>query len=105
MKKAYENWMHVVEYDGKSLLGFKQPNNSDASQAEAPRVSEEYTNSFDQQFTLQNLPVPVPSDQPTMDPGLAVGGTYCSARNSLVYLSIRVKVLIQNSMSYPYAGL
>ncbi|XP_015888112.1 calmodulin-binding protein 60 B [Ziziphus jujuba] len=74
VKKAYENWMHVVEYDGKSLLGFKQPNSSDASQAEAPRVSEEYTNSFDQQFTLQNLPVPVPSDQPTMDPGLAVGG-------------------------------
>lgn len=91
MKKAYENWMHVVEYDGKSLLSFKEPNSPDAPQAEAPRVSQEYTNSFDQHFTLQNLPIPVLSDQPTMDPGLSVGGIYCSVQNSLVYLSIIMK--------------
>ncbi|KAE9461801.1 hypothetical protein C3L33_06292, partial [Rhododendron williamsianum] len=34
VKKAYDNWMHVIEYDGKSLLGFKQNQNSVASQSD-----------------------------------------------------------------------
>ncbi|XP_044954682.1 calmodulin-binding protein 60 D-like isoform X1 [Hordeum vulgare subsp. vulgare] len=28
VKKAYEDWMHAVEYDGKALLGFKQKKRS-----------------------------------------------------------------------------
>ncbi|MCP6508329.1 ACBP60 family protein, partial [Klebsiella pneumoniae] len=28
VKKAYEDWMHVVEYDGKGLLSFKQKKKS-----------------------------------------------------------------------------
>lgn len=78
VKKAYENWIHVVEYDGKSLLSYKQTNSSDAPQTEAPRISQDYSNSFDQQFTLPALPVPVPSDQPTMDSSLSVGGILLS---------------------------
>lgn len=74
VKKAYENWMHVVEYDGKSLLNFKDPKIIDASQTEAPRASQDYSNSFDQQFALPTLPVPVPADQPTMDSSLSIGG-------------------------------
>ncbi|KAL0398662.1 UNVERIFIED_CONTAM: Calmodulin-binding protein 60 B [Sesamum radiatum] len=30
VKKAYENWMHVIEYDGKSLLGFDQSYNDNS---------------------------------------------------------------------------
>ena len=28
VKKAYEDWMHAVEYDGKALLSFKQKKKS-----------------------------------------------------------------------------
>ncbi|KAF8400337.1 hypothetical protein HHK36_013634 [Tetracentron sinense] len=74
MKKAYDNWMHVIEYDGKSLLSFKQNKRSSASRAEAPLDPHDYSNSFGLQFSLPSLPVPVPSEQPSMDSGLAVGG-------------------------------
>ncbi|XP_062013276.1 calmodulin-binding protein 60 D-like isoform X2 [Rosa rugosa] len=72
VKKAYENWMHVMEYDGKSLLNFKQQKGPVTSQLEVPMASQEYTNSFNQQFTLPSLPVP--SEQNIMDPGFIAGG-------------------------------
>lgn len=76
MKKAYDNWMHVIEYDGKSLLSFEQNKSSGASQTEVPMNSQDYSNSFDQQFTLPNLPVAVPSEQHSVDSaGLTIGGT------------------------------
>lgn len=31
VKKAYDNWLHVVEYDGRALLGSKQKKRSGAS--------------------------------------------------------------------------
>ncbi|XP_068321296.1 calmodulin-binding protein 60 B-like isoform X2 [Pyrus communis] len=70
--KAYENWMHVMEYDGKSLL--KQQKSPDVSLPEVPIASQDYPNSFDQQFTLPSLPASVSSEPPTMDSGLNVGG-------------------------------
>ncbi|KAM1793151.1 hypothetical protein ACFX12_036924 [Malus domestica] len=70
--KAYENWMHVMEYDGKSLL--KQEKSPDVSLSEVPTASQDYPNSFDQQFTLPSLPASVSSEPPTMDSGLNVGG-------------------------------
>ena len=78
VKKAYDNWRHVIEYDGKSLLSFKQNKSLGASQTEVFLNSQDYSNSFDQQqFTLPTLPVPVPSEQPSMDSaGLTVGGIY-----------------------------
>ncbi|PON41282.1 Calmodulin-binding protein [Trema orientale] len=68
VKKAYDNWRHVIEYDGKSLIG-SEPENLCASRIDFPMASQDYPNSFDQQF-LPGLPVPVPSDQPAMDSGL-----------------------------------
>lgn len=73
--KAYENWMHVMEYDGKSLL--KQQKSPDVSLPEVPIASQDYPNSFDQQFTLPSLPASVSSEPPTMDSGLNVGGISC----------------------------
>lgn len=75
VKKAYDNWMHVMEYDGKSLLNFKQQKSPEASLPEVPLATQDYPNSFDQ-FTLPSLPVSVSAEQPTMDAGLSVGGTY-----------------------------
>ncbi|KAL5774588.1 hypothetical protein ACOSP7_012145 [Xanthoceras sorbifolium] len=74
VKKAYDNWIHVVEYDGKSLLGFTQNKSVVAPQADIPSGPQNYVNSFDQQLTLPTLSVPAPPEQPSMDSGLSVGG-------------------------------
>ncbi|KAJ4703379.1 Calmodulin binding protein-like protein [Melia azedarach] len=74
VKKAYENWMCVIEYDGKSLLGFTQTKSVGAPQTDFPTGPQNYPNSFDQQLTLPTLSVPIPLEQPSMDSGLTVGG-------------------------------
>ncbi|XP_029128532.1 calmodulin-binding protein 60 D [Cajanus cajan] len=71
VKKAYENWMHVIEYDGKSLLN--QDKTLDTAHPEAPMASHEYTNSL-QQIPIPTLPLPVHAGQPSMDAGVTVGG-------------------------------
>ncbi|KAJ4950845.1 hypothetical protein NE237_027677 [Protea cynaroides] len=72
VKKAYDNWLHVIEYDGKALVSFKQ--NRRSTRSELPMGSADYGSSFDQQLPLPNLPIPALSEQPSMDAGLAVGG-------------------------------
>jgi hypothetical protein len=76
VKKAYENWMHVVEYDGKSLLNYNQNRTLGTSQHQVPVGSHDYSvsNPLDQQISIPSLPVHVPTGQPSMDPGVAVGG-------------------------------
>lgn len=71
MKKAYDNWSQVVEYDGKSLLSFKQLNNS--SQNEVPVESIDYSNAFDQ-MAPQHFPGP--SQLSAMDPNLLMPGKH-----------------------------
>lgn len=68
VKKAYDNWMHVIEYDGKSLVDF---NNEDAgaSCSEFPMGQQEYSNIYDQQITPPSLSVPISMDQPPADSG------------------------------------
>ncbi|KAK9051746.1 hypothetical protein SSX86_028374 [Deinandra increscens subsp. villosa] len=70
MKKAYDNWMHVVEYDGKSFFGAHQ------IKAPTPQIDmgmgpQNYSNSFDHQLSL---PPPVTQEQPTSNPGVTIGG-------------------------------
>ncbi|XP_048447210.1 calmodulin-binding protein 60 B-like isoform X1 [Pyrus x bretschneideri] len=74
VKKAYDNWMHVMEYDGKSLLSVKQQKSPDVSLPEVPMASQDYPNSCEQQFTLPSLLASVSSQPPPMDSGLNVGG-------------------------------
>ncbi|KNA13373.1 hypothetical protein SOVF_117600 isoform C [Spinacia oleracea] len=76
IKKAYENWMHVVEYDGKSLLSLKQNTIEDSSRMEAP-VSQPNPNFYTHQLSLPNLPVaPPPVEQPSVVPGLKMEGLH-----------------------------
>ncbi|MED6144882.1 Calmodulin-binding protein 60 D, variant 2 [Stylosanthes scabra] len=79
VKKAYENWMCVIEYDGKSLLYYNQNKTLDTAQPQLLMDSHNYSNSnpLDQQTSIPNLPVPVPTCtwQPSMDPGVTVAGT------------------------------
>lgn len=67
MKKAYDNWMHVVEYDGKSFLGAHQ------EKAPAPQIGQQnYPNSFDHQQL--SLPPPAPQQQPSLNQRVTTGG-------------------------------
>ncbi|KAF8389332.1 hypothetical protein HHK36_026026 [Tetracentron sinense] len=74
VKKAYENWMHVIEYDGKSLLGATQNKRSGASRTEVLLGPQNYSNSFGQQLSLPSVSVSVPSENPSMESGIVVGG-------------------------------
>lgn len=77
MKKAYDNWMHVVEYDGKSFLGAHQEK-APVAQIDMGMGPQNYSNSFDHQLTL---PPPAPQQQPASNPGVIVGGYDASVMN------------------------
>ncbi|XVE71792.1 hypothetical protein DITRI_Ditri10aG0180300 [Diplodiscus trichospermus] len=71
VKKAYDNWNQVIEYDGKSLLNFKQ-NRRSGARNELQMGSLDYSNALDHQLQLPRLPVPVPTEQ--VHSGLQGGG-------------------------------
>ncbi|KAH6792872.1 Calmodulin-binding protein [Perilla frutescens var. hirtella] len=74
VKKAYDNWAHVIEYDGKSFLGFDQNKSSDAPQNDLRIHSQYQPNSFDQ-LTLPTLLASVPAEHTTpVSPGLTIRG-------------------------------
>lgn len=73
MKKAYDNWTHVIEYDGKSLLGIDHNKSADAPQNDLRIHSLYQPNSFDQ-LTLPTLATSVPAEHTPMNPGLTVRG-------------------------------
>ncbi|KAK7362936.1 hypothetical protein VNO77_05061 [Canavalia gladiata] len=73
VKKAYDNWMHVIEYDGKSLLHCNQDKTMDIAHPQTPMGSHEYSNSL-QQIPVPTLPLPLHAGQPSMDSGVTVGG-------------------------------
>lgn len=79
VKKAYDNWMHVVEYDGQSLINYNQNKTLGNPQPQLPMGPHDYSNSLDPQISIPSLPVPVPAVQPSMDSGVAVGGIYYKA--------------------------
>ncbi|KAI3904659.1 hypothetical protein MKW98_014839 [Papaver atlanticum] len=83
VKRAYENWMHVVEYDGKNLLGFNQNKRGPSTRSEVAMNVSDYTTAYDQhqQVSVPRLPGPVPVPVPvpgptvhsTVEPNLTVG--------------------------------
>ncbi|XP_052200424.1 calmodulin-binding protein 60 B-like [Diospyros lotus] len=75
VKKAYDNWNHVVEYDGKSLLSFKQTKRSSASRNELPLGPVEYPNTLDNQIPQLRLPGSIPSEQSSADSSLLIGAS------------------------------
>ncbi|KAH6835387.1 Calmodulin-binding protein [Perilla frutescens var. hirtella] len=74
VKKAYDNWSQVVEYDGKSLLNFKQIKESSTLTNDLPLGPVNYPNSLDNQLPQQRLPVSVPFD-PSVDQSVLAGGS------------------------------
>lgn len=72
MKKAYDNWTQVIEYDSKSFLGFDQNKSPDAQNDH--RIQSQYQpNSFDH-LTLPTLPASDHVEHSPVTPGLAVRG-------------------------------
>ncbi|XWS28076.1 hypothetical protein CRYUN_Cryun25bG0034600 [Craigia yunnanensis] len=71
VKKAYEDWNQVIEYDGKSLLNFKQ-NRKSSTRNELQMGVIDYPNALDHQQQLPRLPVAVPTEQ--VHSGPQVGG-------------------------------
>ncbi|CAN4083957.1 unnamed protein product [Withania somnifera] len=74
VKKAYDNWMHVVEYDGKSLLSLGQNKTSVSSQNDLIIGSHNHSNTSDQQINPPSLPASISSEQPALNSGLNMGG-------------------------------
>ncbi|KAG5516789.1 hypothetical protein RHGRI_037513 [Rhododendron griersonianum] len=101
VKKAYDNWMHVIEYDGKSLLGFKQNQNSVASQSDITVGPQDYSNSFDSQLALPSLSAAIPQ-QHSMNPVLTVGGHDVSNQYPTQLQNVNLNAPIQfDSTSFP----
>lgn len=73
MKKAYDNWTNVIEYDGKSLLGFDQNKSLDAPHNEPTILQPDQPITFDP-LTLPSVSPSVPTEHPRVDPGLTIGG-------------------------------
>lgn len=77
MTKAYDNWMHVIEYDGNSLLSSKVHRDSGSLGSGIKTGPHVHFSSNDHQLslpTLPSLPVAVLPEQPSMNPGTVVAG-------------------------------
>ena len=83
LKKAYDNWSQVLEYDGKSLLNFMQTEKPNTSKIELPLGSADYSLSLDNQLPPQKLLATVPSESTSIDHSVMVGGEHQLIENCL----------------------
>lgn len=81
MKKAYENWNQVIEYDGKSFINFKQNKRSNASRSELQIGQIDFSNALDHQGQLPRLPVTAPIEPSSVHSGQPIGGKYFRLEN------------------------
>ncbi|KAK9055226.1 hypothetical protein SSX86_026308 [Deinandra increscens subsp. villosa] len=77
VKKAYDNWSQVVEYDGKSLVSFKQPKRSGVSRNDYSMGSIDYPRSSNNQLMPPRHPVVCPSESTHVDSNLLLGVSFC----------------------------
>lgn len=87
VRKAYDNWMHVIEYDSKCLLSQNQDSGPGASQAEFPSGPHDHSSSMGNQLPMPSLQTQVAVEQPYMDSGQGGGGTFslCGLFLSIYY--------------------
>ncbi|XP_056692721.1 calmodulin-binding protein 60 B isoform X2 [Spinacia oleracea] len=74
VKKAYDNWHQVIEYDGKALLNSKQTRRTRSSQNELTMNTINYSNPIDSQLALPRLPVAVSSEQGLLENNVVTPG-------------------------------
>lgn len=73
VKRAYENWSYVVEYDGKALLGLKANKKTVTTRSETSALAK-ISGSYDLETSQQHLSVPEPIPQSSINTGLAARG-------------------------------
>lgn len=77
MKKAYDNWHQVIEYDGKALMNSKQTRRTRSSQNDLSMNTISYSNHIDDnQLALPRLPVAVPTEQALVENSVAAPGKH-----------------------------
>jgi hypothetical protein len=74
VKKAYDNWMFVIEYDGKALVGPRSNKKGNSSRSEASMLTMPYSAAYSQQAPLTREPVAMHPEQAAGNAGLTVGG-------------------------------
>ncbi|KAG6517735.1 calmodulin-binding protein 60 D-like [Zingiber officinale] len=79
VKRAYENWSYVVEYDGKALLGLKPNKKTITTRSETSALAK-FSGSYDLEASQQHLSVPEPIPQSSNNQGLAARGEASSTR-------------------------
>nr|GMD09583.1 calmodulin-binding protein 60 B-like [Ipomoea batatas]GME14283.1 calmodulin-binding protein 60 B-like [Ipomoea batatas]GME14284.1 calmodulin-binding protein 60 B-like [Ipomoea batatas] len=102
VKKAYENWMHVIEYDGKSLLSLNDNKNSDTSQHDQIVGSQNHSNSYANQLNVPALPSSIPSEQPAMNPGSNIGGYSDSMSGRFLMQSQNMDLNVTGHLNGPF---
>jgi hypothetical protein len=66
VKQAYDDWINVVEYDGKTLLRFKQKKKSVATRSETAKAVTSYPVSYDSGHSQKQLiQEPLNGEQPS----------------------------------------
>ncbi|CAI9098541.1 OLC1v1035208C1 [Oldenlandia corymbosa var. corymbosa] len=76
VKKAYENWSQVIEYDGKTLLNFKQNKKPNGPRNELPVGPIDYPNALENQLGASRLPMSVQSEPSSLDSNMFAGSGY-----------------------------
>jgi len=76
MKKAYENWHQVIEYDGKAFSNSKKTRKTRSSQNEVSMDVVTFPNAVDNQLTLPRLPIAVSNEQPLLDSNVPTPGIF-----------------------------
>ncbi|KAM7511721.1 hypothetical protein LguiB_010596 [Lonicera macranthoides] len=74
LKKAYENWNQVVEYDGKSLISFKEEKGSSGSHNELLFGPIDYPSALNNQLP-PHIPVSVASDPSLINSNFLMRGS------------------------------
>lgn len=74
VKKAYDNWLSVVEYDGKALLNLKSNKKGSSSCQESSIPTIQYANAYSQQASGSSEPVGMQPAQASANAGLSGGG-------------------------------
>ncbi|CAD5175368.1 unnamed protein product [Musa acuminata subsp. malaccensis] len=79
VKKAYDNWMQVIEYDGRALLNFTKNKKAPAAQKESLLASSNYPSSYDQQVSQMHSQASASSTELSAEMGNTTGGGTISA--------------------------
>lgn len=74
VKKAYDNWISVVEYDGKALINLKSNKKGSSSCQETSIPTIQYANTYNQQASLSSETVEMQAAQASANAGLTGGG-------------------------------